>query len=285
MVLIALTVFQVVSGDTQAPQVQISSVADILKIFCNAAFWLFTFVVVIAVLAILYAAFRYITAGGEDKNVEEGRKILTYAVIGIVVALLAFTVIDVVYSFLATGNGAGIFTSICGGSSGSSTPPGGTLAQDGSSCTDNSQCSSGFCSPLSNTCQENPNASTSPNASSQSCQYATDCAQGQTCINNQCVNKLAHGQTGCVTSSDCAGSGDANCTASDGTCSHVCLPVNGVFTCVGLTGDGCLLPGMPGYQPGFDLCAQDPTQNLDLTCQQDPTTGSYRCLPAPTPTF
>lgn len=54
----------------------------------------------IAVLVILYAAFQYMTAGGNEDKVSDATKTLTYAIIGIVVSLLAFSIPPIVKSLI-----------------------------------------------------------------------------------------------------------------------------------------------------------------------------------------
>jgi hypothetical protein len=188
-----------------APQ----STADIVKIFCDFSWWFLELVFAVAVLAILWSAFRYITASGEGKNITAAKQTLIYAVVGIAIALIAFSVIDIVYSFMPGGSG-----------------------------------SLGICAAPNN----NPASTPIPSS-------------------NQ---KIAHGNGPCYQDSDCVQGREAGCTDPTGNCVHVCIQ----NVCVGATGDGCV----PG-DPKFGLCAQDPAQNLNLSCKQDPTDGKYRCLP------
>ena len=51
--------------------------------------YLFTILLVLAVVFILIAAFRYLTAGGDEEKVAKAHQILIYAVVAIAVALLA----------------------------------------------------------------------------------------------------------------------------------------------------------------------------------------------------
>lgn len=53
-------------------------------------------IVISAVIFILYAGIRYITSEGDPETLAEARKQLTYAIIGLVVASLAFFLIRVV---------------------------------------------------------------------------------------------------------------------------------------------------------------------------------------------
>lgn len=50
-------------------------------------------------IMLIVGGFRYITAGGDPKNVEAARKTLTYAIAGIVLIALAFLVIRFIEVF------------------------------------------------------------------------------------------------------------------------------------------------------------------------------------------
>ena len=52
----------------------------------------------IAVAFLIYAGVLMVTAGGEEKGVEKAKKIITYAVIGIVIILLSYTIVTFVTS-------------------------------------------------------------------------------------------------------------------------------------------------------------------------------------------
>jgi hypothetical protein len=57
---------------------------------------------VIAVLFIIIGGYRMVTSNGDEKNFEKGRKTVTYAIIGLVVAVLAFTIITVIGNTLGS---------------------------------------------------------------------------------------------------------------------------------------------------------------------------------------
>ena len=67
--------------------------------------WLFTILLVLAVLFILLAAYRYLTSGGGE-GVEKAHKMLIYAAVAIAVAFLSQGVSFVVAQLLRSG-GAG----------------------------------------------------------------------------------------------------------------------------------------------------------------------------------
>lgn len=54
----------------------------------------------LGVLGFVYAGFLYITAGGDDTKIGEAKKMMTYAIIGIVVALLGLIVATTVNNLL-----------------------------------------------------------------------------------------------------------------------------------------------------------------------------------------
>jgi len=60
-----------------------------LKILCPLAATFFYIIVTISVLMILYAAYLYLTAAGDTAKIKQAGQIITYGVIGVVVALLA----------------------------------------------------------------------------------------------------------------------------------------------------------------------------------------------------
>ena len=62
--------------------------------------WFSWFIAVVAVAMGLYAAFLYLTARGDAKQVADAHKTLVYAIIGITVAILAFSIVTITKTFL-----------------------------------------------------------------------------------------------------------------------------------------------------------------------------------------
>lgn len=79
-----------------------SSLADLILLVINI---LLIFAGLIAVVMIVVGGFQYITAGGNEENSEKGKKVLINAVIGLVVVLLAFTIVRVINATLTTDQG------------------------------------------------------------------------------------------------------------------------------------------------------------------------------------
>lgn len=64
--------------------------------------WFYTIVFIIAVLFILLAAYNFITSKGDPGKTKTARSQLMYAVVGIAVALLSYTIIYFVRSAIET---------------------------------------------------------------------------------------------------------------------------------------------------------------------------------------
>ena len=75
---------------------------SIVDLLIKAVKWMYTLFFIAAVAYILWAAYIFLTSKGDKAKVEEGKKRLTYAVIAIVIALVASSVVSIVQSFLTS---------------------------------------------------------------------------------------------------------------------------------------------------------------------------------------
>jgi hypothetical protein len=80
--------------------IRISGVQDIIKIINNIAKWMYTILLALVVIFVLVAAFTFLTAGGKTENVKKARNQIMYAVIALVVALLAFSINTIITNIL-----------------------------------------------------------------------------------------------------------------------------------------------------------------------------------------
>lgn len=83
------------------PNSGITNPENLITKLCGLMGWLFTFIVVFAILAILIAAFRYVTANGDQEAVEGANKALVYAAVAVALAVVAKAVPYVVIGFLS----------------------------------------------------------------------------------------------------------------------------------------------------------------------------------------
>lgn len=80
--------------------IQINDVQDVIKIINNIAKWMYNILLVLVVIFVLLAAFTFLTAGGKTENVKKARNQIMYAVIALLVALLAFSINAIVINIL-----------------------------------------------------------------------------------------------------------------------------------------------------------------------------------------
>ena len=81
----------------------VTSVQQVVNILNYAVKWLYTAFFVITVIYILLAAYKFLRGGDNPKNVEDAKKMLTYAVVAIVVALFATGISVLIQNFLIEG--------------------------------------------------------------------------------------------------------------------------------------------------------------------------------------
>jgi hypothetical protein len=67
----------------------ITTTNGLQQLMCNILGWFFWFIIILSVIMVLLAAFDYVTAGDDTEKTTRGRKRLTYAAVGIIIALLA----------------------------------------------------------------------------------------------------------------------------------------------------------------------------------------------------
>ncbi len=73
----------------------VSDTAALVGMILGLVNWVAWFVALVAVLFGLYSGVLFITAGGDDEKVTKAKNILLYAIVGIVVAILAFSIVSI----------------------------------------------------------------------------------------------------------------------------------------------------------------------------------------------
>jgi uncharacterized membrane protein len=87
------------SGNTAPPSAGITSVQSVLNSLCVVFDYAFWFLIALAVVFGVVAAFRYLTSAGEPEKVKKATSTILYAAIAIGVALLARAIPLIVASF------------------------------------------------------------------------------------------------------------------------------------------------------------------------------------------
>ncbi len=82
-----------ISGPCYTKNAGIVAMLNIITVVTN---WFFYILTILVVFMVIYGGFSYITAAGDPEKAGKGKKILTYAIIGLAIALLAKIVPSVV---------------------------------------------------------------------------------------------------------------------------------------------------------------------------------------------
>lgn len=79
------------------------------SLLCNIVNWAFYLLIILTIIFVLVAAFKYLTAGGDPEKVKSAGSTLLYAAVAVVVALIAKGLPLIINSFVGGGLAAGTF--------------------------------------------------------------------------------------------------------------------------------------------------------------------------------
>ncbi len=80
------------------------SVNDLIKLVIN---WLLGIAFGIAVLFLIIGGFWYITSAGNEETAEKGKNTAVNAIIGIVIIILSYVIVNVISNLVASSGGGG----------------------------------------------------------------------------------------------------------------------------------------------------------------------------------
>ncbi len=80
------------------------------EIFVTVINWALALGFILAVIFLIYGGFRYILAGGNEESAKAGRQAIFNALIGVVIIVLSYVIVQIVYRFVSGGStGGGVF--------------------------------------------------------------------------------------------------------------------------------------------------------------------------------
>lgn len=74
----------------------IATLACIPIVFKNIIEWALILAGVVALFLIIYAGFKFVTSKGDPQEVDGAKKIITYAIIGILIILFSFAILNLI---------------------------------------------------------------------------------------------------------------------------------------------------------------------------------------------
>lgn len=81
-----------------------SDAAGVSAIIDKIAGWLFTILISLAAVIFIYAAFLYMTAGGNAARVESAKKTLIWGIVGFILATLAWGIPEIIKDVICGGD-------------------------------------------------------------------------------------------------------------------------------------------------------------------------------------
>ncbi len=90
------------AASTSGATSPITDASDLQEFLCSVVDWFFWIIIIVSVIMVLYAAFEYVTAGDDTEKTSRARRTLTYAAVGVAVALLAAGFPSIVASVFPT---------------------------------------------------------------------------------------------------------------------------------------------------------------------------------------
>jgi len=101
---LAMAQFNASSTGAEGAGLSEDTVGNILAVVLN---WFLMLIGIIAVLAFVIAGIMYITAAGDEDRIASAKKTMTYAMIGVVVALIGLLIVRLLAYFLGSTGGVG----------------------------------------------------------------------------------------------------------------------------------------------------------------------------------
>lgn len=89
-------------GTQGTPPCAVTNVQGIFDLLTRVFGFFFGIVVALSSIFLLYAAFQYVIARGDEGKIEKAKNIIIYAVVALVVAAIAYAVPTIVANFFST---------------------------------------------------------------------------------------------------------------------------------------------------------------------------------------
>lgn len=98
--IVAIQLVPAIALAQRPPSVNLTR-TSILDLLDTILTWVDMAIFIIGILIILYAAFLYMTAAGDEEKIGKAKRTFIYGLVGIGIAILAFGIWELVASFLA----------------------------------------------------------------------------------------------------------------------------------------------------------------------------------------
>jgi len=157
----------------------------VIKIINNSSYTIYELILIIAVVFILFSAFTIMTAGGDENKFKKGKAMLRNTIFGLVIALLAVSIILVTISIFDLGNSSNN-TSNSSNNSNNQTANNFPPYTNSKTCQNDTDCSFYYPNSIckNGSCILDPSKTTNNNLA---CKNDKDCGANSYCVNNFCI--------------------------------------------------------------------------------------------------
>ena len=82
---------------------EVATLACIPIVIKNVIQWALIFAGVVALFLIIFAGFKFVTSKGDPQEVDNAKKTLTYAIVGLLLILLSFAILNLIATVTGVG--------------------------------------------------------------------------------------------------------------------------------------------------------------------------------------
>jgi heme/copper-type cytochrome/quinol oxidase subunit 2 len=100
VLLVSIAILPALSVVAQGPPPIITHPQQVIGLLSSILGFVWTILGIVVVLMLLYAGFKFVTAGGETEGINKAKDMVKYSLIGIVVMLLSGGIMALVENFL-----------------------------------------------------------------------------------------------------------------------------------------------------------------------------------------
>jgi len=93
---------QIDNPDVNPTNIQVGNQDDVLQLIAKIISWALYVAGAIAVLFVIIGGYRYLVSAGNEEAAKKGRQTVVNALIGLVIIILAYVIVNAVANFLTT---------------------------------------------------------------------------------------------------------------------------------------------------------------------------------------
>lgn len=114
------------NGIIRDPGNPLKEISDVFNLLGDVLVVFFTFSAVVAVIFVIVGGFHYVSALGNPENAQKGKQTITWAVVGLIISIAAYAIVQFVWNTFASEEPPGPTSGTSTTTTPPATTPGGT---------------------------------------------------------------------------------------------------------------------------------------------------------------